>query len=236
MAKRAASTTPHLPGMEATPPVIDALCAVVGERFAPAAPSDRVSGPLSLHFCINVALGLDPGWPAVAYWEFADILKCHQQIKVALASSVGDVEVWSAIPKRSPDDVIDALTAAAPALVGLTAPSQVTRRGYLDKAPASRRVLPEVAIAGVALWWNRNPKFGLSEALERLGIEMTHTPWQVLAKVDRRIRRTKTSDTYSALAADLLKATRHASKIGISPSPATLLWHVANTEQVRVSS
>jgi len=235
MAKQVSSATPQLPGMEAGPPVIDTLCAVVGERFAPAAPSDRVSGPLSLHFCINVALGLDPGWPAVSYWEFTEILRCHQQIKVALASSVGEVDVWASNPSRSPAEVVDALTAAAPSLVGVTAPLQVTRRGYLVKAPTSRRVLPEVAIAGVALWWSRNPSLALGDALERLGIEMTDTPWQVLSKVDRRIRRTKTSEAYTELAANLLQATRHAVKIGISPSPATLLWHVATTEQARTS-
>jgi hypothetical protein len=227
MAKRKAATTLHLPGMEPAPPLVDALCGVVKERFAPAAPSTTVSGSLSLHACINLAIGLEAGWPAVAYWEHIDILRCHVQLNTALAKTVGPVDAWASDPRRTRTEVLDALTAANRSLTDLAVPAKVTRRSYVARSPMTRRVLPDVAVAGVALWWSRNDKLTITEAIERIGITETDTPWEVLAKVDRRIRRTPLSEIYSLLCGDLLKRTRHAMGAGVSASPAPLLWHVA---------
>jgi len=230
MPRRAARSSAHLPGMEPASPVVEAVCAVVEDRFAPAAPSDRASGPLGFHDCVNVALGLDAGWPVVAYWEHASIYECHARIKAALASHVGPVDAWVSSPKRSRSEVIDALRSAGPVLTDLTAPPAVTRRAYVTKTPVTRRFLPDVAIAGVALWWSRNPGLDLGEVLTKLRIEPTHSPWQVLSAVDRRIRRTRLNDRFESVAGELLGRTRRLVNAGELPSPAPLLWRVATSD------
>lgn len=230
MARRAASTFPHLPGLEPAPPVIDAVCAVVEERFGPGASAARLSGPLCLHDCVNVAIGLDPGWPIVSHWEYQAILDCHDRIKMALTVHVGAVDAWASDPRRSAADVVEALRAVAPLVTDVSAPAEVTRRQYVAKTPVTRRFLPDVAVAGVAVWWSRNPGVDLSEALTRLRVEPTHSPWKVLSLVDRRIRRTRLNEKFETTAADLLDRTRRLVRAGGSPSPASLLWRVASSE------
>lgn len=230
MAKRATSTARHLPGMEPAPPAVDRICGVVRERFKPVAESTSLSGPLGLHGCVNVALGMDAGWPAVAYWEYSAILKFHERMNGALTTQVGPVDVWAADPRRSRAEVIDAIKAVAPALGGVVVPEAVTRRSYLAKRPGTRRYLPDVAVAGVALWWSRKPDVVLVDVLGQLKIDAHHTPWEVLSLVDRRIRRTKPSETFATLATELLARTRLAIKAGVTPSPAHLLWHIASRE------
>jgi hypothetical protein len=113
-------------------------------------------------------------------------------------------------------------------LVGLTVPASVHRRGYLSYTPGSRRYLPDVAVAAVALWWSRRPQLSLNDVLTELHIEPHHTPWQVLGAVDWRVRRTPLSDCYTTLATELLSETRAAIADGVPVSPALLLWHVAH--------
>lgn len=227
MAARAAKSSPHLPGLEPTPPVLNAICAVVVDRFAPAALSTRKAGPLSFRACVNAALGLEPGWPAVAHWEHNEIHRFHKRLETGLSSVVGPVEAWVSDSGRKPVEVVGALIEATPRLTGLMPPKKITRRGYLPTSPDNRRYLPEVAIAGIALWWSRNKQLELVDVIGKLGIEPSHTPWEVLPLVDKRIRRTTVSEVSVTLTTNLLQHTRHAIKSGVSISPAPLLWHVA---------
>lgn len=232
MSKAGSTSTPHLPGLGPMPPLVEALRVVVKDRYSPAARGDRKSGPLGFHDCVNLAMGLEYGWPAVAYWEHEEILRCHHQLGTALTASVGPVQAWAADPDRTAADVCKALGTVEDQLIGLTVPSSLNRRGYLPKSPGNRRYLPDVAVAAVALWWSRRPKLSLAEVLTQLRIEPDDTVWQVLGAVDRRIRRTPLSNSYTTISTDLLINTRAAIDQGVSVSPGLLLWHVANRPEM----